>query len=390
MGLSLVVNLGILGFFKYAGFFADSFATAMASVGWQVDPFTLDILLPVGISFYTFQTLSYTLDVYRKKLEPTTDLLQFAVFVCFFPQLVAGPIERARRFLPQVARPRILTAAAWEQGLILVVWGLFKKAVLADQAARLANPVFDDPSAAAGLDLGLGALAFTLQIYGDFSGYTDIARGLARWMGFELMVNFRLPYFARGPSDFWRRWHISLSTWLRDYLYISLGGNRGGPWRTYRNLMLTMVLGGLWHGARWNFVLWGAWHGSVLVAARAARPLTARLPEHPVVVLVQWAAMSAVTVFGWILFRVVSVADLGEFIGGIGLTASDDSAELALRLALLWAPLWAVELAQHWSGDLMVMRRGSWWMAATFVTLCVVGTMVFGVREPVEFLYFQF
>ena len=390
VALSLAVNLGILGFFKYAGFFADSFATAMATVGWQVDPLTLDVVLPVGISFYTFQTLSYTLDVYRKKLEPTNDLLQFAVFVSFFPQLVAGPIERARRFLPQVARPRTITPAAWESGLVLVAWGLFKKMVLADNAAALADPVFDNPAAHAGLDLWLGALAFTLQIYGDFSGYTDIARGLAKWLGFELMVNFRLPYFARGPSDFWRRWHISLSTWLRDYLYISLGGNRGTSWHTYRNLTLTMLLGGLWHGARWNFVLWGAYHGLVLVLARMLRPLTARLPERPSVALAQWAGMFGITVGGWILFRVVSMARLEEFVAGLSLDTSPDSAELAFRLALLWAPLWVVQLAQHFSGDLMVMRRGGAATTVLFVTGCVVGALVFGAHEPVEFLYFQF
>ncbi len=390
VALSLAVNLGILGFFKYAGFFADSFATAMAAVGWSVDPFTLDIILPVGISFYTFQTLSYTIDVYRKKLEPTRSLLQFAVFVSFFPQLVAGPIERASRFLPQVARPRVLTPAAWESGLVLVAWGLFKKVVIADNAANLANPIFDDPSAYSGLDLWLGALAFTLQIYGDFSGYTDIARGLARWMGFELMVNFRLPYFARGPSEFWRRWHLSLSTWLRDYLYISLGGNRGGRAQTYRNLLLTMWLGGLWHGARWTFVLWGTYHGLLLVLARMLRPFTVRLPDRPTVALVQWMGMFAFTVMGWILFRAVSISHLIAFVSGLGLDTSPRSAERAFRLALLWGPLWTVQLAQHFTNDLMVMRRGHWLMPMLFVTACVVATLVFGVHEPVEFLYFQF
>jgi len=390
VGASLAVNLGILGFFKYAGFFADSFATAMGTLGWQVDAFTLDIVLPVGISFYTFQTLSYTLDIYRRRLEPTRSLLDFAVFVGFFPQLVAGPIERARHFLPQVARARRITPDALEHGLVLVCWGLFKKVVLADNAAAIANPIFDHPAAHPGLDLWLGALAFTLQIYGDFSGYSDIARGLARWLGFDLMVNFRLPYLARGPSDFWRRWHISLSTWLRDYLYISLGGNRHGTWLTYRNLVLTMLLGGLWHGARWNFVLWGAYHGLMLVVARALRPWTARLPDRPTVALGQWALMFCVTVGGWVLFRVVSMDHLADFLTHASLQPSDASVETAFRLTLLWTPLWLVQLVQHFSGDLLVMRRGPMPVGALFVTACVVGILVFGVHEPVEFIYFQF
>jgi alginate O-acetyltransferase complex protein AlgI len=387
---SLVVNLGILGFFKYAGFFADSLVVALQSVGLEADPLTLHIILPVGISFYTFQTLSYTIDIYRRRLQPTQSLLEFAVFVAFFPQLVAGPIERAKHFLPQVARPRTITASAMEHGLVLVTWGLFKKVVLADNAAKLADPLFDAPAAHAGLDLWLAALAFTLQIYGDFSGYSDIARGLARWLGFDLMVNFRLPYFARGPSDFWRRWHISLSTWLRDYLYISLGGNRGTPWHTYRNLVLTMLLGGLWHGARWNFVLWGAYHGFILVLARALKPLTARLPDRPTIALVQWALMFGLTVWGWVLFRVVSFSHLVDYTAHLGTRTSPHTAELAFKLVLLWTPLWLVQLVQHFTGDLLVMRRGPWPVAALFVTACVVATLVFGVHEPVEFLYFQF
>lgn len=387
---SLTVNLGVLAFFKYAGFFADSFADGMALLGWTVDRLTLEVVLPVGISFYTFQTLSYTLDVHRRRLQPTHDLLDFAVFVSFFPQLVAGPIERARTFLPQVTRARRVTASAWEAGLVLVCWGLFKKVVLADNAAAIADPVFADPLAFGATDRLLGALAFTLQIYGDFSGYSDMARGLAKWLGFDLMVNFRLPYLARGPSDFWRRWHVSLSTWLRDYLYISLGGSRGARWQTYRNLLLTMLLGGLWHGARWNFVLWGAYHGLILVAARALRPWTARLPDRPTVALAQWATMAVITVGGWVLFRVTSLDHLHRLLSPTSLPATFETALRAFRLSLLWAPLWGVQLLQHTTGDLLVMRRGPWPVVAAFVSACVVGVLLFGVHEPVEFLYFQF
>ncbi|MEO0660529.1 MAG: MBOAT family O-acyltransferase, partial [Planctomycetota bacterium] len=266
---SVLVNLGILGFFKYFDFFITETATLLEAMGLSPSVTTLRILLPVGISFYTFQTLSYTLDVYRRRMEPTRDLLGFALFVSFFPQLVAGPIERASRLLPQIESPRSVTASKVQAGLWLLVWGYFKKTVIADQAQVIAGPLFAaDASTLSGLEPFTAVLAFTIHIYCDFSGYSDIARGLAKLMGFEFMLNFRLPYFATGPSDFWNRWHVSLSTWLRDYLYIPLGGNRGGHLSTYRNQFLVMALGGLWHGAAWPYVLWGSYHGVLLVIER--------------------------------------------------------------------------------------------------------------------------
>ena len=246
---SIVANLGILGLFKYAGFFAKSLVGLGASLGVEIPAFALDVVLPVGISFYTFQTLSYTIDIYRGTLKPTRRFLDFALFVAFFPQLVAGPIERASRLLPQVLQPRHVTWEKFGSGSWLILWGLFKKVVIADNLAFLVNAVYATDASPTGWQVVAGTVAFAWQIYCDFSGYSDIARGLARLMGFELMVNFNLPYAARSPADFWRRWHISLSTWLRDYLYIPLGGNQGGALRTYRNLGLTMLLGGLWHGA---------------------------------------------------------------------------------------------------------------------------------------------
>jgi D-alanyl-lipoteichoic acid acyltransferase DltB (MBOAT superfamily) len=272
--LSLTGNLGVLGFFKYYDFFVESFGALATKLGWPVEARTLNIILPVGISFYTFQTMSYALDVYRRQMPATRSLTNFLAYVSFFPQLVAGPIERAQHLLPQFERTRNLTRPMLEEGVWLILWGLFKKVALADNFAPLVEMAYEQPAATAPVVV-LGTIAFGLQIYCDFSGYSDIARGLARVLGFDIMVNFDVPYAAASLREFWRRWHISLSSWLRDYLYISLGGNRCGEGRTYLNLLLTMLLGGLWHGASWNFALWGLWHGLGLAVERrfgAARP----------------------------------------------------------------------------------------------------------------------
>ncbi|MEM7231589.1 MAG: MBOAT family protein [Planctomycetota bacterium] len=319
LAVSLATNLGILGFFKYYDFFAQSLVrlTDAWFPGWS--PPYLDLVLPVGISFYTFQTMSYTIDVYRRRVKPCTNLADFALYVSFFPQLVAGPIERAREFLPQIRGPHRITTERMHDGMWLVLFGLFKKVVIADNLAPIADAIFDDPGSASGIEVLLGVYAFAFQIYGDFSGYTDIARGIAKFLGFDLRINFRQPYFATNPSDFWQRWHISLSTWLRDYLYIPLGGSRGTLMRTARNLMITMILGGLWHGAAWNFVAWGLFHGAILVGYRAyanrrdqrSTASTGRL---------RWLAALAffhVTCVGWILFRVENLADVGVLVGAL-------------------------------------------------------------------------
>ncbi|HSO50062.1 MAG TPA: MBOAT family protein, partial [Acidimicrobiia bacterium] len=267
--VSVIANLGMLGFFKYWGFFVDSAATLLSSFGLEPNLPLLQVVLPVGISFYTFQTLSYTIDVYRRHLEPEASLTRFALFVAFFPQLVAGPIERARHLLPQLRNlPSTPRQIDWSGSSKLIVRGLFRKVVIADGLAPLVNEVFATPGRYGSITVALGVIAFSLQIYGDFAGYTDIARGTARLFGVDLMENFKAPYLSRGFSEFWRRWHISLSTWLRDYLYLPLGGSRGGRLATSRNVMLTMLLGGLWHGAAWGFVVWGGLHGVYLVVER--------------------------------------------------------------------------------------------------------------------------
>ncbi len=391
VGLSVASNLSILGFFKYFNFFADTLVTTLAGVGLQLDAVTLEVILPVGISFYTFQTLSYTIDVYRRRMEATDSLLDFAVFVAFFPQLVAGPIERAQRFLPQVAAPRVITARNIDEGVFLLIWGLFKKMVIADNAAIIANEVFNNYQEHSGLILLVGALAFTLQIYCDFSGYSDIARGLSKLMGFELMVNFKLPYFARTPSEFWLRWHVSLSSWLRDYLYISLGGNRGTPWLTYRNLCLTMLLGGLWHGAAWNFVAWGAFHGAILVVYRALGVTHQRVAQMPWIAnLAAWGVMFGLTVFGWILFRARSLDQITHFVTQMGLEVSDQCATLAWDLAVFWAPLLVVQFWQLHRNDLLIIPKMPLVVRSVTYALLICGLMVFGAGESQEFIYFQF
>ncbi|MCK7591669.1 MBOAT family protein [Subsaxibacter sp. CAU 1640] len=258
LSISIIVNLGFLGFFKYYNFFLDNFITAFSFFGSEIKANSLNIILPVGISFYTFQTLSYTIDVYRRKLEPTNDFIAFSAFISFFPQLVAGPIERATHLLPQFYKKRTFNYTKAVDGLRQILWGLFKKIVIADNCAQYANEIFNNSTDYSGGTLVLGALFFTFQIYGDFSGYSDIAIGTSRLFGFDLMRNFNFPYFSRDIAEFWRRWHISLSTWFRDYLYIPLGGSRGGTWMKIRNTFIIFIVSGFWHGANWTFIVWGA------------------------------------------------------------------------------------------------------------------------------------
>ncbi|HNM47009.1 MAG TPA: MBOAT family protein [Candidatus Sumerlaeota bacterium] len=323
---SMAMNLIVLGYFKYANFFIDSAHAALAALGIPFTPLVLDVVLPIGISFHTFQSMSYAIDIYRGKLKPIRRIDDFALFVAYFPQLVAGPIERAANLLPQIVTPRRITADGFVSGFWLVLLGYVKKTAIADAVAPFVNDSFaraHDPTAG-GLEILGAAYLFAIQIYGDFSGYSDIARGISRMMGIELMVNFRMPYLATSVTDFWRRWHISLSTWLRDYLYIPLGGNRHGLKKTYRNLMLTMLLGGLWHGANWTFVMWGFLHGIFLAIHRMMRgenapevappPLTMRtFPARALKVV----ATFHLVCLAWIFFRAKDFDDAFTMIGKI-------------------------------------------------------------------------
>ena len=405
--VSLFSNLTLLGVFKYFNFFADSAVKVINAMGFEADPVMLNVVLPVGISFYTFQALSYTIDVYRRDLKATDSIVNFALFVSFFPQLVAGPIERATELLPRVERPRVVTLENVNAGLYLILWGYFKKLVVADNCAQVANEVFNNYDQYSGASLWVGALAFAFQIYGDFSAYSDIARGTAKLMGFELMINFRLPYFATSPSDFWSRWHISLSTWLRDYLYIPLGGNRGSKLFTCRNLMITMVLGGLWHGASWNFVLWGVFHGLILVIYRlfdnGPRVEIAGVAPR-INFAVRWAVMTVLTLIGWVLFRCSGVVDpverklvhtdleqLGYFFTHLFQpSVTRQALEMGYEVAYFITPLLLVQIAQQRSRDLLVMLRLPLVLRALFYAWLIVWILIFGVREPVEFIYFQF
>ncbi|HAW95876.1 MAG: membrane-bound O-acyltransferase family protein [Phycisphaerae bacterium] len=399
---SVAVNLTILGFFKYYDFFADSFASAWGQLtGSQPSDFTLGFVLPVGISFYTFQTMSYTIDLYRNKTRATDRFIDFAAYVAFFPQLVAGPIERASKLLPQFGQVRpALTMAIVRSSLWLIVWGLFKKMFVADNMATVVNATFgpfDDPSGAFavpqdGLTLLVGVYAFAFQIYGDFSGYTDIARGVARLLGFDLMLNFRLPYFATSPSDFWRRWHISLSTWLRDYLYIPLGGNRAGGLGTYRNLTIVMLLGGLWHGAGWNFVLWGAYHGLLLCAYRALGIRTEQkeisFPRQIFLGLV----MFNLTCIGWMLFRAQNIQTIGVFFEGI-FTSPVASMQTWFDLKHIFFFGWFLvlfQIGQGLTGELDLMRRLHWFVRLNIWIYIIMSIAVFADRSGKEFIYFAF
>lgn len=384
---SVVVNLGILFTFKYFGFFSESLQQLLQGAGIQVSWTTLHIVLPVGISFYTFQTMSYTLDVYRRQMEPAGSYLDYLLFVSFFPQLVAGPIERASHLLGQVERPRTITMTGWGEGCWLILLGYYKKVVLADNLAPFANEIFNAPGEAHGLQVIAGLLAFALQIYGDFSGYSDIARGVARLMGFDLMVNFRMPYFAVNPSDFWRRWHISLSTWLRDYLYIFLGGNRYGKAKTYRNLLLTMLLGGLWHGAAWHFVAWGVYHGGLLVIFKIMG--WERQVRSPMDHVAKALAFFPLTLLGWLLFRANSLGDAGILAHNV-LNWNWGGKTALLTVACYAFPLFMLELFQEKSGNLLVVKSWHPFVRLLVYSYLVVTIVLSGVVGQHAFIYFQF
>lgn len=321
---SITVNLGLLGFFKYFNFFAENFAQAFTFFGRPINPARLSVILPVGISFYTFQTLSYSIDVYKRKLEPTKDLISFLAFVSFFPQLVAGPIERATNLLPQFYQKRSFQYDQAADGLRQILWGLFKKIVIADNCARFVNEIFADYSSYSGSSLAIGAILFAFQIYGDFSGYSDIAIGTSRLFGFRLMRNFAYPYFSRDIAEFWRRWHISLSTWFRDYVYIPLGGSRKNQWIKIRNTLIIFLVSGFWHGASWTFVAWGflnALYIIPLMFLNRNRRNTDIVAENRLFPTFREAGQIlltfSLTTIAWIFFRSETIAAAFAYIAGI-------------------------------------------------------------------------
>jgi alginate O-acetyltransferase complex protein AlgI len=388
--MSVFSNLGILLFFKYFNFFTESFVDLLNQVGVDASYTTLKIVLPVGISFYTFQTLSYSIDIYRGKLKATRSIPDFALFVSFFPQLVAGPIERAKHLLPQISSARKISVNQISTGLNLIIWGFFKKVFIADNIGLLVDHAFDNYTQFYGLDLLLYIFAFSIQIYCDFSAYSDIARGISKLMGFDLMLNFKLPFFAVNPSDFWNRWHISLSTWLRDYLYIPLGGNRGSHLKTYRNLFLTMLLGGLWHGASWNFIYWGLFHGIILIIYRLIESKY-KISDSALKNLSKMLLMFLLTQLGWLIFRSESVHQIFYFIkSSAQLDASSHTLIRYLDVLFFVWPLIVIQLIQRRTGDLNFISSLNPVVRTLIYFVLFVLMCFYGVRESTEFIYFQF
>jgi len=397
VGFSVAVNLTILGFFKYFNFFVGSLTGLLDVVGLAPSsPILLQIILPVGISFYTFQTISYSIDIYRGHLEPAKNFIDFALFVSFFPQLVAGPIERAQVLVPQVLKERVFSSEVFVDGLMLIFWGLFMKVFVADNLAPLVSQQFSDPNVT-GFGALVGVYAFAFQIYGDFAGYSNVARGCAKLLGIELMVNFRFPYISQNPSEFWRRWHISLSSWLRDYLYIPLGGSRGSSFSLYRNLALTMLLGGLWHGATWLFVLWGAYQGILLIIHRLVGSSLTAVPlfrSHPK--LSGWGIVQIVLMFqfvcgGWLIFRGQSVPQIAGMVQAIFTMRGATDWGLALPLLGFVAPLLVIEAFQLSAGREEIHRSARVPLPIKSAVLAVLTYLfVFHGASAESFIYFQF
>ena len=400
---SILVNLGFLGFFKYYNFFLDNFVAAFSFFGTEISVSSLQIILPVGISFYTFQTLSYTIDVYRKKLEPTKDFFAFAAFVSFFPQLVAGPIERATNLLPQFYKKRTFDYTKAVDGLRQILWGLFKKIVIADNAAQIANDIFNNSADYSGSTLVFGAIFFAFQIYGDFSGYSDIAIGTSRLFGFNLMKNFAFPYFSRDIAEFWRRWHISLSTWFRDYVYIPLGGSRGSIWTKIRNIFIIFIVSGFWHGANWTFIVWGALNALYflpLMLTNKNRINTDNVAEGRFIpslnAIIKMTTTFALTTLAWIFFRANNIEHAIDYIGEICSSSILSVPVFAdVKLAIITLGMIGIFNLIEWQGrsseyalehfGLKWKRPLRWLMYLALIFII----LVFG-GEQQEFIYFQF
>lgn len=391
--VSVAGNLGLLGLYKYFDFLSGSVTTLLRALGWRRAPaLRLGLTLPPGVSFYTFQSMSYTIDIYRGELQPTANPLLFAVFVAFFPQLVAGPIVRARYFLPQLEVDPSLDEQTATRGLLLLAIGLFKKLVLADLLAlNLVDRVFESPALYTSAELLLGVYGYALQIYCDFSAYSDLAIGSALLLGLQLPPNFNQPYRACDLRDFWRRWHISLSTWLRDYLYVPLGGSRGGPLATYRNLLITMTLGGLWHGAAWTFVLWGALHGLGLAVTRAWQRWRGERPATPLRRLLSTVGTFHFVCLGWVLFRAGDLGQVGALLRGLARATPGTANVTPLVWACLGAGL-ATQLVPVRALEPTARRLAALpaYAQAALLAAVILGCRALGTTEVAPFIYFQF
>jgi D-alanyl-lipoteichoic acid acyltransferase DltB (MBOAT superfamily) len=406
---SVLVNLGVLAFFKYFNFFMDSAQSVAGSLGSNLSVTALEVALPVGISFYTFQTMSYTIDVYRGQLRPEKSLLRLGLYVSYFPQLVAGPILRPKEFLPSLRRRWVLRVGNLRSGFNLALVGLFKKVIIADNLAPLVDVIFSHPEGQSSIVIMLGAMLFAIQIYCDFSGYTDIARAISRMFGVEIPINFNFPYFSTSMTQFWRRWHISLSSWLRDYLYIPLGGSRISIPMTYVNLMITMLLGGLWHGASWNFVVWGGYQGALLAGNKLLAVWTGRTAwlsrwsTHWTGLVVRWGITTYLWLLGWLIFRVTDFSDLWYcvkkfvlFDGALGLGAAGlgrGDPFTAVGAAAVFCVLHAADyLLLCRTGSTIATRLGSvpYLVRASVYVLAAVAFFFAWPTENGAFIYFQF
>ncbi len=403
--LSLIVNAGFLGFFKYFNFFVDSFVQLLRAVGIEnVNPTLLAILLPPGISFYTFQEIAYIVDVYHRRQKPAASLVDYALFISLFPHLIAGPIQRPSHLLPQVQYERTFVPDQFFSGLMLILFGLFRKCVVADNCALLADAAFSGRLGEPSLPvLAIGTYAFAWQIYGDFSGYSDIARGSAQLLGFHFMVNFRQPYLATSLQDFWRRWHISLSTWLRDYLYIPLGGSRFGERKTYRNLMLTMLIGGFWHGANWTFIIWGGIHGIGLAIERMLRKLLSfpvakdNTPEKTRASLFHARAwIRRIVIFhlvclAWVFFRAQSVGAVSRMLSGLFVLSWRPEYLTAFQFLTFFAVfLFVIDLVNEYRAEEYLFERIPNRPRIAVATLVLLALTFFSGNETNAFIYFQF
>jgi len=399
---NIVLNLGILGVFKYYNFFVESFISAFASVGLHLQPHTLKIILPIGISFYTFQALSYSIDVYKRKIELTKDIVAFFAFIGFFPLLVAGPIERATNLLPQFYKKRTFDYEKAVDGIRQILWGLFKKIVIADNCATYVNMVFENPQDQTGSTLLLGAVFFAFQIYGDFSGYSNIAIGTARLFGINAMRNFAYPYFSRDIAEFWRRWHISLTTWFRDYVYIPLGGSRGSKRQVVRNTFIIFLVSGFWHGANWTFIAWGAFHAVLflpLILLNRNRKYTNTVAEGKffpnIKEVFQMGLTFLLVVIGWVFFRADSIGMAFKYLDGMVQFGTLRALYRIFNHQVTWFILFM--LVVEWTGRRnqhgLEILGFSWnkWLRNIFYFVLAFIVVLYSINEaPSEFIYFQF
>ncbi len=401
LAVSVCFGIGILGFFKYFNFFVDSFNDMISTFGWRLDFLHMKVILPVGISFYTFQTLTYTVDIYRRKFKPTHSFIDFAAYVAFFPQLVAGPIERASHLLPQIEKHAPFSRDNFRMGIVLMSPGMFKKVLIGDTAGRIVDQIFAKPHYYSSIELLMGIILFALQVYHDFSGYSLIARGTAKMLGKDIMINFRQPFLASNITDVWRRWHISLSTWLRDYLYIPLGGSRKGPRRAYVNLMTTMALCGRWHGAAWNYVLWGVTHGVFLAVHRLmlrGKKATGRFVFTGVnKPFASWVskvfATNVLFLFALLIFRAKTFPDLFHFWDRffIHWTASDFTGRIITMTLSFIAVTLILDIIEYVTEDQAFLLRLSPPVRYGIITVAWFFCLVYMYQaRPMPLVYFQF